>query len=113
MKFYSEEEMKALRLGLEEKILGWPQVRPKRMFGCPCYQAKGKLFAFLVTMGIVITQLPQAEREAVARQHPTAPFKAGRRTVQSWVRATVRSREELDGVLPFVRKSYEAVLEQP
>ena len=55
IKYYSEEETKELRLAIEKEVLNWAHVSTKKMFGCPCYQAKGKLFVFLVTNGIVIT----------------------------------------------------------
>lgn len=110
MKYYSEEDTKDLRLGFEEKVLRWPQVGTKKMFGCPCYQAGGKLFAFLVTNGIVVTQLAQSEREALSRQHQTTFFHAGKKIVQNWVRVPVEDKSALVQVMPFVRKSYESVL---
>jgi len=55
MKYYSEEDMKDLRRVFEKEVLSWPEVSTKRMFGCPCYQADKRLFAFLVTDGLVIT----------------------------------------------------------
>jgi uncharacterized protein YukJ len=86
MKYYSEEDTKDLRLAFEEEVLSWPQVSTKKMFGCPCYQVKGKLFVFLVTKGIVITHLEQADREELSRQHETTSFQAGKKIVQNWVR---------------------------
>ena len=43
---YSEYARAYLRRAFEGHVLEWPQVTTKKMFGCPCYQAKGKLFAF-------------------------------------------------------------------
>ena len=54
MKWYSEEETKELREAFEKEILKWPQVDFKKMFGCPCYLANGKMFAGMVTKGIVL-----------------------------------------------------------
>ncbi len=110
MKYYSEEDTKDLRLALEEEVLSWPQVSTKKMFGCPCYQAKGKLFVFLVTKGIVITQLEQADREELSRQHQTAFFQAGKKIVKNWVRFSIETKEDLDRIMHFVRKSYEEAL---
>jgi hypothetical protein len=59
MKYYSEEETKEIRLALEGEILRWSQVSVKKMFGCPCYKVKNKMFVFLVTKGIVFTHLGQ------------------------------------------------------
>ena len=54
--------MKDLRLVFEEKVLKWEQIDTKKMFGCPCYQDNGKLFAFVVTEGIVLTQLGEENK---------------------------------------------------
>ena len=110
MKYYSEEHTEDLRLAFEEKVLQWPQVTTKKMFGCPCYQGDGKLFAFLVTNGIVITQLPQTDRESLSRYHQTTFFQAGKKAIRNWIRLSTGNKENLDGIMPFVRKSYEAAL---
>jgi hypothetical protein len=112
MKYYSEEETKDPRLAFEEKVLSWPQVSTKKMFGCPCYQVESKLFVFLVTKGIVITQLEQADGEEISRQHQTTSFHVGKKTVQNWVRLSIKSIEELDNIMPFVRKSYKEALQK-
>ena len=108
MKYYSEEHTGKVRVGFEEKVRRWPQISTKKMFGCPCYHVNGKLFAFLVTNGIVITQLDEPDREASSRQHQTTGFQAGKKTVQHWVRLSVENRRDLERIMPFVRKSYEA-----
>jgi len=80
------------------------------MFGCPCYQAKGKLFAFLVTNGVVITQLQQVDRDELASQHQTTFFQAGKKIVKNWIRLSIKNKKDLDSVMPFVKKSYEEAL---
>jgi TfoX/Sxy family transcriptional regulator of competence genes len=110
MKYYSEETGKLLRLGFEEKVLRWPQVSTKKMFGCPSYQANGKLFAFLVTNGVVITQLGQADRERIGRQCQSSIFKGGKRVVQNWLRLPIEHTRDLGRIMPFVRRSYESAL---
>ena len=57
MKYYNEEKMKNFRLIIEKEILSWPNVTAKKMYGCPCYKYKEKLFAFIVTDGIVLTKV--------------------------------------------------------
>jgi hypothetical protein len=105
MKYYSEEEMKDLRVAFEENVLTWEHIGTKKMFGCPCYQANGKLFAFLVTKGIVLTQLGEEDKETLSQQFSTAPFKAGKKTVQRWTKIPINSKKDLDQIMPFVRKS--------
>ncbi len=109
MRYYSEQTMKLLRTGLERQVLCWPGVTAKTMFGCPCYLARGVLFAFLVTGGVVMTQLPTADADELVRRRGAGPFEAGRRLVRAWIRVPVRSGD-LDAVLRFVRRSYEATL---
>ncbi len=45
----------------------WTHVSTKKMLGCPCYQADGKLFMFLVAKGIVITQLTPVDGERTCK----------------------------------------------
>jgi len=112
MKYYSEEDTKGLRLALEAEVLNWPQVTTKKMFGCPCYQAKGRLFVFIVTNGVVITQLQQADRDELSSQHQTSFFQAGKKTVKNWIKISINNLEQLDSLMPFIRKRYEAALQK-
>ena len=112
MKYYSEQEMKSLRLRFEEKVLLWSQVSTRKMFGCPCYQVNGKLFAFLVTSGVVITQLDQNDRAALSRQCQAAFFQAGEKIVKNWLMLSIKNQRDLNQIMPFVRKSYEAALQK-
>ena len=57
MRYYVEVENEGMREALEAEVLAWPQVTHKKMMGCPCYLAGGKIFAGLVTRGMVITKL--------------------------------------------------------
>ena len=57
MKYYDEEKMHDIRLKIDKEVLSWSNVTTKKMFGCPCYKYKDKLFAFLVTEGVVLTKL--------------------------------------------------------
>ena len=81
MKYYSEEETQGIRSAFEKEVLLWDQVSTKRMFGCPCYKVNDRLFSFLVTKGAVITHLNQTDREALALEHGSAFFNAGKKIV--------------------------------
>lgn len=109
MKWYDETETRELREALEAKILTWPYVTSKKMMGCPCYLAKGKMFVGLVTGGIVITKLNQEEREMLNKNHPIKPFKAGDRTIKSWAHLMI-DPDEIEGIMPYVKISYKAAL---
>ena len=78
--------------------------------GCPCCLAGGKMFAGLVIRGMVITKLTPEEKDELAGVHPVEPFTMGARTTKKWARLTLEP-EELQKVLPYIRKSYETALE--
>lgn len=105
MKWYIEEETKKLREALEKEILKWPKVDSKTMFGCPCYLANGKMFAGMVTKGIVITKLNSSEREEVNRSLKTKPFSPSGKIIKSWVSVELHPKN-LKDVMPYVKKSY-------
>lgn len=112
MKYYAEEKTRDLRLSFEDEVLAWPHVKTKRMFGCPCYEAQGKLFAFLVTNGLVVTRLSENDREMMSHGYRTSFFRAGRRAVKNWVKISIQNNADLRKIMPFVRKSYEAALKR-
>jgi TfoX/Sxy family transcriptional regulator of competence genes len=112
LKLYDEETMKELRESFEEEILQRPNVKTKRMFGCPSYTVKDKLFAFLVTDGLVMTNLPDSDREVALERLGAQPFEHNQRVVKRWVRIPVTSEKILGEIMPFVMKSYETSLEQ-
>ena len=109
MKWYSEEETKELREAFEKEILKWPQVDFKKMFGCPCYLANGKMFAEMVTKGIVITKLSILEREELEKMREINPFVTGGKTIRNWVRVELDPKD-LKEIMPFVTKSYECAM---
>jgi hypothetical protein len=80
------------------------------MFGCPCYQANGKLFALVVKGGIVLTRLSDADRALLIHQLVGAPFQPDQKTVQAWLQITVQNKVELKPFLAYIRKSYDAAL---
>jgi len=110
MIYYIESDAKALRQLVERQVLAWPNVTTRRMFGCPAYLADGKLFAFLVTHGIVITQVRKRDREELEAKYTVEPFKAGEREIERWVQVTLDDLERIDRVMAFVRKSYDTVM---
>jgi hypothetical protein len=107
---HHEEQAKAMRRLLEQEILRWPQVTSKKMFGCPGYQAGDKLFAFLVSDGVVLTQLDEAEREALFRQYPATFFQAGEKIIRAWTRVFIDQEQEIKQLLPYLYKSYQSAL---
>lgn len=110
MIYYTESEAKALREAFESQVLYWPRVTTRRMFGCPAYLVDGKLFAFLVTEGVVITQIRKRDREYLETQYPVEPFKAGEREIERWLQVTIDDLQRLERIITMVKKSYDTVL---
>jgi len=108
MKFYDEAKMRAVRAALEAAMRTWPGVAPKEMMGCLVYFRGKRFFAFLVTGGIVVTKLPEADRAALAARPGAKPFEMSGRTAAKWIQVPVRKPADLKPLLPFVRTSYEA-----
>jgi hypothetical protein len=75
MQYYNEEKMHNLRLRIEEEILNWPNVTTKKMYGCPCYKNKEKLFAFLVTDGVVLTKVSDQDKIKLEKNLRLSPSK--------------------------------------
>jgi hypothetical protein len=100
--------MRAVQEALEKDVLAWPGVSWKEMMGCLCYFRGKKFFAFLVTDGLVVTKLSEADRKALAGRVDSKPFSMAARTSSSWIQVTVRGPADLKPVLPYLRKSYEA-----
>jgi hypothetical protein len=111
MKYYSEDETKEIRAAFEREVFNWGQVSTKKMFGCPCYKVNNRLFAFLVTNGIVVTRLGQNEKEELSFKPGSTFFHTGKKYVKNWPQIPVRSIEELKTALPFVKESYKQALQ--
>ncbi|MBN1873111.1 MAG: hypothetical protein JXA33_02700 [Anaerolineae bacterium] len=110
MQYYDEARAGNLRKALEQQVLLWPEVTTRRMFGCPAYMADRRLFAFLVTEGIVMTQLRKVDRELLAEKYETEFFKVGEREMPNWFKVCIPHPNVLEYALHFVRRSYEIAL---
>ena len=112
MSHYSEEKRGTLRESLEYEILHWPHVSSRRMFGCPAYLVSGRLFAFLVNEGVVVTQLSKRQRSHARQLFETEPFQIDERPISRWLCLSVPEGEvtlsDLRRLLRFIRYSYES-----
>ena len=109
MIYYADTEAADLRREFERQVMDWRGVTSRRMLGCPAYLVDGKLFAFLVTGGIVITQVRKRDREELNKTHTTGPFRAGEREIDRWLQVQVDSLERIERVMLMVKKSYDTV----
>ncbi|HQE93764.1 MAG TPA: hypothetical protein PLH19_13280 [Anaerolineae bacterium] len=112
MPYYREDEAHALRVAFEKEVSTWPKVTTRRMLGCPAYVADGRLFAFLVTEGVVITQLRRNDIQTLAQDNSVEPFKAGERVIARWTKVTVTDPNTLGRIMAFIRKSYQTALDR-
>ena len=106
MKYYDEVKMQNLRLRIEKEILSWPNVTTKKMFGCPCYKNKEKLFAFLVTDGIVLTKASEQDKMKLSKEFKIKPFQASTRKMKDWPQIPFNDSSNLEKIIPFIRNSY-------
>jgi predicted DNA-binding protein (MmcQ/YjbR family) len=106
MQYYNEEKMHNLRLRIEEEILNWPNVTTKKMYGCPCYKNKEKLFAFLVTDGVVLTKVREQDKIQLLKEFEIKPFQAGKRTMNKWPQISVNATTDVEQIIPFLKNSY-------
>jgi len=107
MQYYNEEKMQNIRLKIEKEILGWPDVTTKKMYGCPCYKYKNKLFAFLVTDGVVLTKASEQDKMKLSKQFLIKPFQAATRTMKGWPQIPVDEVSDLEKIIPFIKNSYD------
>ena len=106
MQYYNEEKMQKLRLKLEKEILNWPYVTTKKMYGCPCYKFKKKLFAFLVTDGIVLTKINEQDKIKLSKEFKIKPFQAANRIMKNWPQIPFDETSNIEKIIPFLKNSY-------
>ncbi|VVB60574.1 Uncharacterised protein [uncultured archaeon] len=107
MQYYNEEKMHNLRLILEKEILNWPGVTTKKMYGCPCYKYKEKLFAFLVTDGIVLTKASEQDKMKLSKEFSIKPFQAATRIMKGWPQIPVDEKSDVKKIISFIKNSYQ------
>jgi hypothetical protein len=108
MDTYSEEMMHATRVTLERELFRWPGVATKAIFGLPGYIVNGRVFALLVTGGIILTKLTETDREEVIKRFRTVPVAGHGGVIAAWVQILLPEKGALSPILPFVKKSYDA-----
>ncbi len=112
MAFYDETKMESLRLIFEKEILSWKGITQKKMFSCPCVKVDGKLFAFLITNGIVLTKLTDDQKQKAIKKFQAGPFKSQNRTMKKWVEIPYKNTIDFVSILPYIHLSYENALKE-
>jgi hypothetical protein len=104
--YYSESEAKELRQKIEDTVLTWPDVQKKMMFGSPSYAVGGTIFMMLITGGIILTRLAEAEKDALLSGPDAGYFEGHDRVLKKWICITVRDTSAIDSWLPAIKPSY-------
>jgi hypothetical protein len=104
--YYSESEAKELRQRIEDTVLAWQDVQKKMMFGSPSYSVGGTIFMMLVTGGIILTRLGDAERGALLSGPDAGYFEGHGRVMKKWIRISIRDLSAVDTWLPAIKSSY-------
>ncbi len=110
-KYYTDPVMGQLRAAFEKTVMQWPQVRMKKMFNCPCYQAGGKLFVILVNNGVVFAHLPAEQLADLGLKVTLVDFEASEKPGTVWPQAPLASKADLAALLPYIQASYRSALE--
>ncbi|HZG55062.1 hypothetical protein [Paenibacillus sp.] len=110
MKYYEESVGGALREAVDRLVGAWDGVGRRRMFGCPCYTANGKLFAVVVNGGVVLTKLSSAEARDRGSPLPVEPFRTGNKSVGAWSAFAVASPAEAALLADWIKECYLAAL---
>jgi hypothetical protein len=104
---YSEESMHTIRVSLERDLFRWPGVTTRLIFCLPGYIVNGKVFALLVTGGIILTKLPEIDRALVFKRFQTVPVTGHGGVITEWVQIILPETGDLSTILPLVKKSYD------
>ncbi len=100
--------MGAIRQRFEEAVILWKGATARKMMGSPTFFFERPFFAFLLTKGIVITKLSEAERAKLPKNGK--PFAmTGARVPKNWVMMSLEGPDDIQKVLPYVKQSYQAL----
>ncbi|MBI5695146.1 MAG: hypothetical protein HZC51_05300 [Nitrospirae bacterium] len=100
------------RDAFDSEVLGWPDVTTRKMFGCPCYLARGKMFSFFVTDGLVLTNLSADAWNDLAEVAAMAPFEYGGKVITGWAHVDISGMPGPGPLMESVRASYEGALKK-
>ena len=112
MKYFDETKMAAIRETLDAEVMKWPGVVSKGMMGCLCYFRRGKFFAVLVNDGIAVTRLDVEDGAKLSKVKGAKPFEIGGRVSSHWSQQPLKNPRDVQPLLPYIRKSYEAASER-
>ncbi|QCJ47140.1 MULTISPECIES: luciferase family protein [Haloprofundus] len=106
MVYPSAERSGRLSEAFENLVLSWPGVRISHRNGYATYCVGDRPFAVVDGMRLALTDLTSEAREALEKEWFADPFRGETGIVETWATVCI-SPDELESLLPFVRRSYE------
>ncbi|WP_224447930.1 hypothetical protein [Haloprofundus salilacus] len=106
MVYPSAERSGRLSEAFESLVLAWPNVCISQRDGYTTYTVNNKPFAVLDGMRLALTDLTADSRAAFENEWFVDPFRSETGVMETWSTVYI-SPNELESLLPFVRRSYE------
>jgi len=98
---------------LDDLLLGYPHVRPGKMFGFPAYYAGKKLCICLYEQGVGVKLPEQSAAELLAADRNTVPFQPmGKPEMREWVQINLSRSEDYRQYEPVFDESIRYLLAQ-
>lgn len=99
------------KAALDELLLGYPGLRPGKMFGFPAYYAGAKLCITLYEGGVGLKLPAQSAAALLASDPNVTPFQPmGKARMREWVQIDLERSEDYRQYLPVFEESIEYVL---
>lgn len=98
---------------LDDLLLGYPRVRPGKMFGFPAYYAGKKLCICLYEQGIGVKLPEQSATKLLDKDRNAVPFRPmGRPKMREWVQINLSRSEDYRQYKSVFEESIRHVLAQ-
>ncbi|WP_224332984.1 luciferase family protein [Haloprofundus halobius] len=110
MVYPSAERSGRLSEAFENLVLSWPNVRVDYRRGYATYCVGDRPFAVVDGMRLVLTDLTSDAQEALENEWFVDPFRTETGVMETWLTVCI-TPDELESLLPFVRRSYETARE--
>ncbi|WP_224270270.1 hypothetical protein [Haloprofundus salinisoli] len=106
MVYPSAERSGRLSEAFENLVLSWPGVGIRHRDGYAMYCVGDRPFAVVDGMRLALTDLTSEAQEALENEWFVDPFRGETGIMETWSTVYI-SPDELESLLPFVRRSYE------
>ena len=65
-----------------------------------------KLFAFLVTDGVVLIKVSEQYKMKLSKLFKIRPFQTATRTIKKWLQIPVDEKSDIEKIISFIKNSY-------